>query len=72
MNQFKEDEICKLCKKTLHSKYNSIYDRHLVRVKCGDWLDEVFHQKCWNRLKVYTVSEEEGRLFDKVPSGMIK
>ena len=43
-------EYCKLCKRYLGTgKHN--WDTN-VHVKCGDWLDEIFHTACWNRLKI--------------------
>ena len=45
---------CKLCKKSLGSgsKYRKKFKDN-VRVKCGDWLDECFHLKCWLKMKIY-------------------
>jgi hypothetical protein len=52
-------DVCKLCKKSMMSSYELVtekkwFKKHdTIHVKCKDWLDEVFHAKCWERLKIY-------------------
>ena len=48
-------EKCLLCDKCLMTKN---FDNHswfrwdTVHVKCGDWLDEVCHKYCWDKLQI--------------------
>jgi len=44
---------CKLCRKALRriNRKAEAYKR-LCHVKCGDWLDEIFHQRCWDKFKI--------------------
>ena len=61
MNQYNTMlEFCKLCKKPLARTYRQTYaakhDIDLVRVRTdlfGKKFDEVFHEKCWDKLKIY-------------------
>lgn len=43
---------CKLCKKPLWRRKKSDAFTALCRVKNGDWLDEIFHKRCWDKLKI--------------------
>ena len=48
-------EKCLLCDKCIMTKKYSekkFWREDTVHVKCSDWLDEVFHSRCWKKLKI--------------------
>lgn len=50
-------EKCKLCKKLVGTGTHKFKDS--IHVKNGDWLDEIFHKKCFDKFKIdYPYCEE--------------
>ena len=45
---------CKLCKKYMMAdvKHPKDFMIRTVHVKCGDWLDEIVHERCWKKFKI--------------------
>ena len=54
----KEKKVkCLLCDRYIMTKRFSIkqwYRQETVHVKCGNWLDEIFHKYCWDKLHIDT------------------